>query len=94
MVKNINSMDEEMCTKCASKPVYSIRQTIRGPLSQRKMSKVDKSHQNRPNLRQVAQTFQKLHKPETKFGNYIFTLKLCKVTVSCDLSCGRYANVA
>ena len=57
-------------------------------MSQAKISKVDKTRQNRPNLRQVSQTFEKLHKPETKFGNYVLLkLKLCKVTV-------RYANVA
>ena len=33
---------------------------LRGPMSQGKMSKVDKSRQNRPNLRQVAQTFRKV----------------------------------
>ena len=33
--------------------------TVKGPMSQGKMSKVDKSRQNRPNLRQVSQTFQK-----------------------------------
>ena len=36
------------------------RAAQKGPMSQGKMSKVDKSRQNRPNLRQVAQTFRKV----------------------------------
>ena len=42
-------------------------------MPQEKMSKLDKTHQSRPNLRQVPQTFEteshKHDKPETKFGN-------------------------
>ena len=40
----------------------------------RKMSKLVKTRRNRPNLRQVLQTFEKSHKPETKFCTIVHTL--------------------